>query len=127
MDDQELTKVENHELARRIPNYQELVEEIRATVTEAEFNARWSLVEGYHQMGKLLVENDIEKRELLQFVAKDIGKSERTIYRAIQFFKMFPDLDELPEGKNTSWNRICNKFLVGKTDDPEPEMPPYDV
>ena len=50
-------------------------------------------------------------------MSQSLGKGERTIERAIQFAKMYPDLNLLPEGKDTSWHRICNKYL------PEPKKP----
>lgn len=44
-------------------------------------------------------------------MSQSLGKSKRTIERAIQFAKQYPDLNELPEGKNTSWYQICSKYL----------------
>ena len=36
--------------------YIALIEESQAILTEAEFQARWALVEGYHRIGKLILE-----------------------------------------------------------------------
>jgi len=44
-------------------------------------------------------------------VSQSLNKSKRTIERAIQFAKKYPDLNKLPEGKNTNWHTICNKYL----------------
>ena len=101
--------------------YQALVEECNAIIIETEFTARWALVEGYHQLGKrILKENDnferakIYGQEITAHVSQSLGKHKRTIERAIQFYKKYPDLNKLPEGKNTSWHKIVNKYLIEK-------------
>ena len=101
--------------------YQTLVEECNAIIIETEFTARWALVEGYHQLGKrILKENDnferakIYGQEITAHVSQSLGKHKRTIERAIQFYKKYPDLNKLPEGKNTSWHKIVNKYLIEK-------------
>jgi len=98
--------------------YTSLVEECKAIITEAEFTSRWSIVEGYHLLGdRILKENEnferekIYGREIVQRVANSIGKSGRSVYLAVQFAKKYPSLDLLPEGKNTSWHQIVNKYL----------------
>ena len=35
--------------------YQELINDLTATKTEAEFTSRWSLIEGYHELGKRII------------------------------------------------------------------------
>ena len=55
-----------------------------------------------------------EVTQLLQDLALDIGKSERVLWYAVQFYDKFPDLkmlDTLEEGKNLSWNKIITKYL----------------
>ena len=101
--------------------YQALVEECKAIIIETEFTARWALVEGYHQLGeRILKENDnfdrakIYGQEITAQVSQSLGKHKRTIERAIQFYKKYPDLNKLPEGKNTSWHKIVNKYLAEK-------------
>ncbi|KKQ68589.1 MAG: hypothetical protein A2626_02820 [Candidatus Nealsonbacteria bacterium RIFCSPHIGHO2_01_FULL_38_55] len=62
-------------------------------------------------------ENDNFEREkiygkkILQRVAISLGKSERTIYQAVEFAQKYPDIQKLPEGKNISWHKICNNLL----------------
>ncbi len=101
--------------------YKLLVEECRAIITESVFTSRWALLEGYHLLGKrILEENDnferskIYGREIVQRVAGSLGKSSRTINYSVQFAKAYPDIQALPEGKNISWHKICNKLLSGK-------------
>jgi len=81
----------------------------------------WALVEGYHALGKRVLEDyhnferkQIYGQEICSHVSISLGKSRQTINRAIQFAKLYPDLNLLPEGKNTSWHKICNQYLIGK-------------
>ncbi len=98
--------------------YQALVEDCEAIITEGVFTSRWSLIQTYHNLGKrILEENDnfdrekIYGKEIVQRVSASLQKSERTVLKAIQFARIFPDLDALPEGKNISWHKICNNLL----------------
>lgn len=102
--------------------FDKMIEECKAIIVEHEFNSRWALVEGYHALGtRILAENDNFERSkiygenIVARVRESIGKSKATIWRAIQFAKKYPDLEALPEGKNTSWGQICKKYL------PEPK------
>ena len=98
---------------------QSIIDDVKATITETKFIARWVLVEGYHKIGERLqgVKN---KRQLIVTVTQQTGVKERNLYRAIQFYEMYPDLNKLPEGKDTSWHNICNKYLPAPKDEPEP-------
>ena len=98
--------------------YQSLIDDCNSIMVEAEFTSRWVLVEGYHSLGlRILQENDNFEREgiygkkIVSRVTESLGKSERTIWRAMQFAREYPDLALLPEGKNTSWHKICNTYL----------------
>ncbi len=96
-----------------------LIEECKDIIVETGFQSRWILIEGYHQVGtRILQENNnferakIYGQDILQHVANSLGKSQRTLYYAVQFAKMYPDLNLLPEGKNLSWSHIINKYLT---------------
>ena len=71
--------------------YKLLVDDCKAIVTEAVFNSRWALVEGYHMLGERIVtEHNLDRREIYgkkiaQGLAQSIGLSERTINYAVQF------------------------------------------
>ena len=113
----ELTTTDNRELMQA-NWYQSLIDDCNSIMVEAEFTSRWVLVEGYHSLGlRILQENDNFEREgiygkkIVSRVTESLGKSERTIWRAMQFAREYPDLSLLPEGKNTSWHKICNKYL----------------
>ena len=105
------------------PWYVRLVEDCKDIVVEKEFESRWALVEGYHMLGtRILSEYDNFQRlrmpdnELVQHVAISIGRSDRTVYYAIQFARLYPDLNLLTEGKNLSWSHIVNKYLTDGTE-----------
>lgn len=120
----DLTEIKN---PRQLENYDEMIEDLRAIVVETEARARLSLVEGYHELGKQIIDYGLDKSEYLSQVSQDIKKSKRSIYRILQFVRMYPDLEMLPEGKDISWHKICNKYLIGKAeDDPEPLKISYD-
>lgn len=100
-----------------------LVDECKDILTETEFTSRWALVEGYHSLGKrILQENENFERAkiygegICNGVAQSLGKRPRTIYYAMQFAREYPALNLLPEGKNTSWHHIINKYLTDGTE-----------
>lgn len=117
----ELTTIQNQQW------YEALIEECGAIVTESVFASSWALIEGYHQLGQRIIEErenfgkaGYYGKQVTSTIAKAIHKSERTVERAVQFTTMYPDLALLPDGKNTNWHHICNKYLVApKKDKPE--------
>lgn len=90
-------------------NYEYIIEEIKAIITEGVYNSRMDLLETYHQVGQILASQsdvlDISK------VANDSGISLRNLQRARQFYLRYPDITKLPEGKNISWSKMINKYL----------------
>ena len=110
--------------------YQSLIDDCQSIMVEAEFTSRWVLVQGYHTLGlRILQENDNFEREkiygkkIVQRVGESLGKSNQTIFCAIKFARKFPDLAALPEGKDTSWRKICNEYLP---EHKEPNQPEFD-
>lgn len=104
--------------------YQALVLECKAIMTEGLFASKWVIIETYHQLGKALLEaNDNFERskiygeQITTHVSQSIGKSKRTVERAIQFAKMYPSLEDLPGGKNITWAKIVSKHLPKKKDE----------
>jgi N6-adenosine-specific RNA methylase IME4 len=97
--------------------YQSLVEDCKAIITEAVFNSRWALVEGYHQLGKRIAADENYQwhakgnLSYLKDLSNNVGVSERRLYSAVQFYNKYPDLSKVPEGKNISWNKILTKYL----------------
>jgi len=102
--------------------YEALIDECKDIITETIFTSRWALVEGYHKLGERILEDEDKfpkdirgYQQMSSYVTTSLGCSQRTIERAIQFAKKYPSLDNVPEGKNISWNKICNLYL------PEPK------
>jgi len=106
------------------PWFRNLVDDIENIRVEGEFNARWALIECRHQIGlRILAElqcnekaQGIGLKDLVQRVARHLNRSDRTVYQSVQFASKFPDTSMLPEGKDISWHKICNKYL------PEPKQ-----
>ena len=103
--------------------YVSLIDDCKDIIVETEFTSRWALVEGYHLLGKRILQEyenfrrvRMEDKSLVESVAESLGKKSRTIYYAIQFAKEYPDLNLLPEAKNTSWHHIINKYLTDATE-----------
>lgn len=106
--------------------YKSLIEDCGGIITEAVFISRWELIKGYHQLGERILQenNNFERAQIYgktitTFVSQSLGKSKRTIERAIQFARKYPDINTLPEGKNISWYKVCNKLLSEKSDKEE--------
>lgn len=112
--------------------YQHFIEELQAILTEGVYDANLRLIETYHQFGSRIVEETenfnrakIYGESITKRIAEDIGKSQRTVQKAVQFALKYPDLEkflgEVEEGKTISWNKISNKYLVESKQLPEPE------
>lgn len=91
---------------------EDLVDEIKQLIVEGEFNSRWTLIETYHAVGKAIASVNVNRSDLLQGLAPKVGKSVRTLLYAVKFYEMYPDLQNLPEGKNISMNKIITKYLT---------------
>ena len=97
--------------------YIHLVEECKSIITEAVFTSRWALVEGYWRLGeRLRTEKNLkwhakEANTYLQGLANNLGVSTRTLHYALQAYDKYPKLDQIPEGKNISWNKLITKYL----------------
>jgi len=110
------------------PFFQSLIEDCRDIVIESSFASRWSLVEGYHQLGSRILQDEdklvsvsggTSLRSALHDIAKLVGKRERSLYYAVEFVRMFPDINALPEGKDLNWYRIVHKYLTTESDKPK--------
>jgi len=88
---------------------EEIKDEIIGLLTEGVFNSRMDLIVTYHEVGRLLFEND-----LLTHMTKEYPRHRRTFYRCVQFIKQIPNLEMLPDGKNISWTKVL-KLLPKET------------
>ena len=102
-----------------------LINDCLAIVVEHEFVSRWARIEGYHALGQRIKNDDLYKKrgsKIFVTVTKATNIKKRNLYRAVQFYEMFPDLNKLSEGKDISWHEICNKYLPKPKDkETEPE------
>lgn len=110
--------------------YKSLIDDCTALIVETEFTARWTLVTGYHQLGlriladrKNYLQAGLAEEDIVSRVTEDTGKSERTLSRAVQFAKKYPELDDVPGGKNLSWHKIVNELLPAHKDTPKQLKP----
>lgn len=90
-----------------------LLDELQGLLVEGEFNSRWTLIETYHEVGRLICTRlKGKKTDILHAVAPKVGKSVRSLWYATKFYEMYPDINTLPEGKNVSWNKIVTNHLT---------------
>lgn len=96
--------------------YEELVEELRGTITEGVFTSRDVLIGCYHDVGSKLrlasKENGVGITTLVNSCAKDMGVSDRKLWDAVKFYDKFPDRALIPGGKNISWHKIKTQYLT---------------
>lgn len=103
--------------------YQHFIEELKAIICEGVYDSNMRLIETYHEFGmRILQETEsfgrakIYGEEITKRVALDIGKSQRTVQKCVQFASKYPNLQNflasVPEGKAISWNKISNTYIV---------------
>ncbi len=109
---------------RHTQEYEALVEECQAIITEGIWNYRVEKILAYGQLGERIFNDSIFKKygkgnlAFLQAIAEDIGISYSDICRAIQFYEKFQIVspedagwDSFREGKNISWSKIKRLYL----------------
>jgi DNA modification methylase len=108
--------------------YGSLVDDCKAIMTEAVFNSRWALLAGYHAVGKRIAtdkkyqEHAKGNKSSVADLGRKLSTSAQTIYRAIQFYNKFPDLEKLPGGKNMTWNKVIALLPAPKVEElPAPQ------
>ncbi len=96
--------------------YKHFSEELRAEIVETEFGIHTTAIKLNHSIGKQITEKigDFDRakiygKSLIQTLAEDVMRSRVGLYKAVQFYKAVPNLDEwLPkQPKNLSWYRIA--------------------
>lgn len=93
--------------------YLSLLDDLKAISTEYGFTSRWTLIEGRHELGKRILEENkrLYGDGVVLQIAKSLNISERTLQYAIQFATKYPDLNMLPVGKNVTWSMIIKELL----------------
>lgn len=85
--------------------YSELVEQCKDIIVEFHFTARWYRIEGFHRVGKLVLEADLEPDKIAS-LARQIDITPKDMALAILLAEKYPDLNDLPAGKDVSWSQI---------------------
>lgn len=118
---------------RQTEEYQALVEECRATITERVRNSREELIIGHGEVGQKICNDPFYRKhgkgnsEFSRHLFADIGIGERTGYYCVQFYEEYIQgkFDDVctamqtlfpQEGKNISWNKIKTKYLTKTTE-----------
>ena len=86
----------------------QLPEELRSLLTEAIFNHRWILLEGYHSVGEVVFKKKLE----IEKVAQWTGQRPKTIHYCLELYKKYPNINSVPDGKNVSWYKITKTLPV---------------
>jgi hypothetical protein len=100
-------------------SYLQLVEEIKATETEASFTARISVIQGYYAIGTLIKQYQEERNIGVTGFIKELSLDLKYAERSLWFAKKMADtwkteddlMNNLPDGKATSWTKV--KALLG--------------
>ena len=85
------------------------VEEFTDLYVENSFHVRWTEIEFYHDLGMAL----LEVQDLKPY-AKAIKKHESFLKTCVEFYKKYPNLNEVPFGKDISWSRLRKEFETEK-------------
>ena len=109
--------------------YKAMIEECGAIIVEGVFTSQWELIKTWHLLGERICQefdnferSKIYGKQVCDTIAKSLGKQKRSVQRAIQFYKKYPELDKLECGKNISWSKVCRQYLPEpKEVKPEPE------
>jgi len=96
--------------------WEALVEDCKAILTESINNVRESIIKMKWELGDRLFKCGEERiRGHLEKLAAILRISERELYHCLAFRSKFPRLNEiweqLPEGKNISWHKLINNYL----------------
>lgn len=100
-------------------NYKILVDDLLSIVKETVFVCREALLrckwEVGHRINQEFQQAEISEHvEIVKRLSKDIKWSASEIYRCIQFVEKFPEensWENMPEGKNISWNKVKEQYL----------------
>jgi hypothetical protein len=103
--------------------YNALLEDLLDLVKETVVNVRYETIKCKWEVGDRIV-REFESAGIKEYVkivrrlSKDLKVSECELYRCIEFKIKFPDFEhmwqQLPEGKNISWNKIKENYLPDK-------------
>lgn len=92
--------------------YDSLKEELDSLVTEMQFNVRWQLIEWNHKIGQTIREHTPTGQVdiCLQRLAHELKISKRSLYNAVAIYDKFPEISQIPDGKNASMNKLLKQI-----------------
>ncbi len=92
--------------------FNEAVEEIQAIFVEAEFASRWVLIEAHHKVGQIILSLPGTVAENVHALAEQTDRGERLLYYSVKFAQTYKTVNDLPEGKNVTWNKVIREHLT---------------
>ena len=102
---------------------QTAMDEFKDAMTEIKFTLQWHTIEFRHKIGQLLVKNEKKTEsfpDLVVETAKSLDVSERLIQYCVKAARVYPDINQIPEGKSMTWGRLVSTYLTdGSTIDPK--------
>ena len=112
MAEEQKTEKETVALMEEQAWFNKFIEDTQGIVLEIK-NLSWSVVETYHKLGKHIVDYKptfVEKgytvKEMLGILSEQVGRSDKTLYRATQFYEKYPDLSLSPYTEDVQWIQI---------------------
>ncbi len=125
-----MTEIEKKKITvevRKEEFYQHFIEECQAIKVESMFISAMELIKGKWELGKRISEEELRFGKagygegVMRIIAEDLNMSLSHVYKCVQFynkykFKEFEKVQEvLPGGKNISWYKLSQKFLIEKS------------
>jgi hypothetical protein len=100
-----------------IVEYNRLIEDCVATISELSFSQAMTEIEKRHKVGELIVTSTLYKKyekgsgDFLDRVAKDLDRSRSWIYESVKFYEKYPDVSAFisgfnPEKKVIRWSDV---------------------
>jgi len=105
------------------PWYQNIVEDIRASITEILYIRQIETIRLKWEIGNtiFMARKYIEKygsledakNNVIRQLSKDVGISERELYRCLAFREKFDSFEEIEQKfpKNISWHKLVNQYV----------------
>lgn len=75
-------------------------------MVESGFASRWATIQGYHELGLLIIEDGLD----INLVANYVQKPLESVTAAVRLAQRYPNLDDLSTGKNVGWSTIKAMF-----------------
>ena len=109
--------------------YIELLEQLRAIITERGHNARMETIQMKWELGERLVKEEENFRrfnygeQMVEKTAKDLEVSAISLWKTVQFYRKFPMatfdevIEALPGGKEINWGKIQKEVLPQPQED----------